>query len=145
MTGVLDLEADAPRSGASGHASGKGRGLPLVYSCSGCSDVAQLANAIAVRLDRDGIAQMSCIAGVGGRVKPLVREAMSGRTIVIVDGCPLACCEKVLQGIGITPDHAVRLQDFGLRKRRGVDVGPQLRETTYATVREVLVAAGVTR
>ncbi|HAQ85985.1 MAG TPA: zinc-binding protein, partial [Pseudomonas sp.] len=42
--------------------------LPLVYACSGCSNVAQLANTLAVRLDRAGLAEMSCIAGVGGRV-----------------------------------------------------------------------------
>ena len=41
---------------------------PLVYSCSGCSDVAQLANEVAVRLDHAGHAEMSCIAGVGGGV-----------------------------------------------------------------------------
>ncbi len=35
--------------------------LPLVYSCSGCSNVAQLANDIAVKLNSDGIAEMSCI------------------------------------------------------------------------------------
>ncbi|TAK94969.1 MAG: zinc-binding protein, partial [Aquabacterium sp.] len=40
----------------------------LVYACSGCSSAAQLANHLAVRLDREGIAEMSCIAGVGGRV-----------------------------------------------------------------------------
>ena len=40
--------------------------LPLVYSCSGCSSAAQLANHLAVRLDRDERAEMSCIAGVGG-------------------------------------------------------------------------------
>ena len=29
---------------------------PLVYSCSGCSNVAQLCNHLAVRLDRSGVA-----------------------------------------------------------------------------------------
>jgi len=40
--------------------------LPLVYSCSGCSSAAQLANQLAIRLDREGLAETSCIAGVGG-------------------------------------------------------------------------------
>ena len=53
--------------------------LPLVYSCSGASTAAQMANHIAVRLDRLKVAEMSCIAGVGGDVKPLVRIAQSGR------------------------------------------------------------------
>ncbi len=39
--------------------------LPLVYACSGCSNVAQLANDLALRLDRARLAEMSCIAGVG--------------------------------------------------------------------------------
>ena len=53
--------------------------LPLVYSCSGCSSAAQMANHIAVQLDRRGEAEMSCIAGVGGDVSQLVRIAHSGR------------------------------------------------------------------
>mgnify|MGYP003672946230 CR=1 FL=1 len=46
--------------------------LPLVYSCSGCSNIAQLANQVAVDFDRNNIAEMSCIAGVGGGIKKLV-------------------------------------------------------------------------
>ena len=41
---------------------------PLVYSCSGCSSAAQMANYLAVQLDRKGVAEMSCIVGVGGNV-----------------------------------------------------------------------------
>jgi uncharacterized metal-binding protein len=48
---------------------------PLVYSCSGCSSAAQMANHLAIRLDRDNQAEMSCIAGVGGGVPGLVKTA----------------------------------------------------------------------
>jgi uncharacterized metal-binding protein len=34
----------------------------------------QLANHLALRIDRTGAAEMSCIAGLGGDVKPLVRN-----------------------------------------------------------------------
>ena len=34
---------------------------PLVYSCSGCSNVAQLANTLAVRLDRAGLASAGAL------------------------------------------------------------------------------------
>jgi uncharacterized metal-binding protein len=54
-----------------------------------------MANYIAVRLDRRGIADMSCIAGVGGGVKKLVRTALSGRKIIVLDGCPLACSKSL--------------------------------------------------
>ena len=69
--------------------------LPLVYACSGCSSVAQLATTFAVRLDRGGDAEMSCISGVGGGVPALTRIAQSGRPILALDGCPLAITREV--------------------------------------------------
>ena len=62
------------------------RSLPLVYSCSGCSSAAQMANQLAWRLDRAGEAEMSCISGVGGGVAGLVRTARSGRGGLRVEG-----------------------------------------------------------
>ena len=56
--------------------------LPVVYSCSGCSSAAQLANHVALQLDRKGLAEMSCIAGVGGDVPHLMKLARSGRPII---------------------------------------------------------------
>ena len=70
---------------------------PLVYSCSGCSDVAQVTNGVALALDRQGLAEMSCIAGVGGNVPGLVRVAKSGRPIIALDGCPMACVKSCLE------------------------------------------------
>lgn len=70
---------------------------PLIYSCSGCSNLAQLANTLAVRLDRAGIAEMSCIAGVGGDVKSLVKKAQSARPILAIDGCHLHCVKACLE------------------------------------------------
>jgi len=90
---------------------------PLVYSCSGCSSAAQLANGLAVRIDRSGAAEMSCIAGVGGDVPSLVRVARSGRPIVALDGCPLVCVRSTLARHGVTPDLHVVLSDHGVKKR----------------------------
>lgn len=94
---------------------------PLVYSCSGCSSAAQMANHIAVRLDREGVAEMSCVAGLGGGVAPLVRLGRSGRPIVALDGCPLVCVAATLRRHGLTPDAHVVLSDYGVRKRRHAD------------------------
>ncbi|PMR68094.1 putative zinc-binding protein [Halomonas heilongjiangensis] len=104
----------------------------LVYACSGCSDVAQLANEVALRLDHAGVAEMSCIAGVGGGVPPLVRTARSGRPIVAIDGCQLHCASHCLANAGVTPTEHVRLYDQGLRKRKGRLYG----EVTIAEVTE---------
>lgn len=98
------------------------RNLPLVYSCSGCSNLAQLANDLAVRLDRSGVAQMSCIAGVGGDVPALVKVATSGRRIVAIDGCALQCVKSSLARHRVTPTVHHVLTDQGLRKQQHADL-----------------------
>ncbi len=97
----------------------KDKSFPLVYSCSGCADVAQVANQVALRLDRDGMAEMSCIAGIGGDVPGIVQLARSGRPIIGLDGCPLACVKSCLTERGLVADHYFRLDDIGLKRHKG--------------------------
>ena len=94
---------------------------PLVYSCSGCSSAAQLANHIAVQMDRRGMAEMSCIAGVGGDVPKLVRLATSGRPIIALDGCPLVCVRSSLARHRIAPARHYQLHEYGVKKRNHQD------------------------
>lgn len=94
---------------------------PIVYSCSGCSNVAQLANNIAVKLDREGHAEMSCIAGIGGNVKPLCKKLQriqsESRKIIALDGCPLACVKSCLEDKNITADiHLDLSRELSLKK-----------------------------
>ena len=98
--------------------------LPVVYSCSGCSNTAQLANRLAVELDRARVAEMSCIAGVGGGVPSLVQKATTGRKIVAIDGCPLACVTHCLSHHGVEPTWHFTLTEFGLLKRQHEDYTP---------------------
>ena len=107
---------------------------PLVYSCSGCSSVAQLANRIAVNLDRSGRAEMSCIAGVGGGVRSLVKTAQSGRPVIALDGCALQCARHCLQKIGVTPTTHLILTTYGITKRPHEDAAPEAADTIEAEV-----------
>lgn len=90
--------------------------LPLIYSCSGCSNIAQLANSVAIELDRETKAEMSCIAGVGGGVKALVKKARSGRSIIALDGCPLHCVANCLSQQDVVADFHYTLTDQGFEK-----------------------------
>lgn len=95
---------------------------PLVYSCSGCSTAGQLANQLALRMSKVGIAEMSCIAGIGGNVKKLVRLAKSGRGILAIDGCPLACVKSCLAVHQLTPTHHIQLDKWGIKKNSSNDL-----------------------
>lgn len=106
----------------------RGAQLTLVYACSGCSSAAQMANHLAVRLDRAGIAEMSCIAGVGGGVRPLVRIAQDaaarGRPILAIDGCRLDCVRHGLARAGVEATHHLQLAEHGVRKTQHADFDP---------------------
>ena len=106
--------------------------LPIVYSCSGCSNVAQMANYIALKLDKLGVAEMSCIAGVGGDVPHLLKTAYSGRPIVALDGCPLACTKACLARHGIEPDSYHQLNQFGVKKSYHIDFDLNQAQTVLA-------------
>ncbi len=110
--------------------------LPLVYSCSGCSSAAQTANYIALKLDREGVAEMSCISGVGGNVPHLVNIARSGRPIIALDGCPLACTLHCLAQRGISADYHLQLHEHGVRKRYHADFDQQQADRIAAEVAE---------
>ncbi len=112
--------------------------LPLVYSCSGCSNVAQLANTLALRLDRSKAAEMSCIAGVGGKVPKMVHLARSGRPIVAIDGCKMHCSLACLQNIDVQPDLHLTLSDFGLRKRYGEDCNLEHADSLETEIKQKL-------
>lgn len=108
---------------------------PLVYSCSGCSSAAQLANHLAVRLDREGLAEMSCIAGIGGNVPSLVllakKAALAGRPILAIDGCALACARACLQQRGLAPTEHVQLAEDGVRKSYHADFDREQADRLY--------------
>lgn len=108
--------------------------LPLVYSCSGCSSAAQLANHVALQLDRRGLAEMSCIAGVGGDVPYLLKIAQSGRAIVALDGCPLVCVKSCLARHGLTADRHYQLQQYGIKKRQHIDFDVEQAQVVLAQV-----------
>lgn len=107
---------------------------PLIYSCSGCSSAAQMANYLAIRIDRMGIGDMSCIVGVGGGVKKLVKTATSGRKIIVLDGCPLACSKACLKKYDLVPDMHLDLSTLGVSKMEHVDFNLAEAETILETL-----------
>lgn len=102
-----------------------------VYSCSGCSNVAQLANGIAIKLHRERLATMSCIAGVGGGVVSLVEKAKNSEKILVIDGCALSCSLQCLRNQNIIPDRHIILSDGELAKNIYTEVTEQEFEKSY--------------
>lgn len=114
------------------------KNLPIIYSCSGCSSAAQMANAIAVRIDREGLAEMSCIVGVGGDVKPLVKTAKSGRPLWVIDGCPLTCSVHCLARHDLKPDYHFVLSKMNVPKKIHEDFDSAMAEEIFLQIKNKL-------
>ncbi|HBY87745.1 MAG TPA: zinc-binding protein [Colwellia sp.] len=102
-----------------------------------------MAHNISLTLDGDGIAEMSCIAGVVGKIEPIMAMAKSGRPIIAIDGCALGCTKACLDKSGIKTDHYFKISDLGFEKRDKWD--DSLTENTVAmkSVYANLIKAGI--
>jgi uncharacterized metal-binding protein len=90
----------------------------LLFACSGAADVGQVADLAARKLSADGIGKMFCLAGVGGRVAPIMQTAHGAQRILAIDGCPLDCARSCLEQAGFLRFLHVRVTDLGMAKGR---------------------------
>lgn len=59
---------------------------------------------------------MSCLAGVGGRVKHLLAVAQKAERILVIDGCPINCARKTLELAGVRQFEHLGLHKLGFHK-----------------------------
>jgi uncharacterized metal-binding protein len=95
---------------------------PLVFACSGCSNVGQLTNQVALELNRRGIAEMSCLAGVGAEKAHFLKK-LKTREVWIIDGCPIECALGIFNRLREYADVHIRLHDMGVRKHDPLPAG----------------------
>jgi uncharacterized metal-binding protein len=88
----------------------------LIFACSGAADTGALADQAARKLMKDGMGKMYCLAGVGGRIDPLMKGTATAKTILAIDGCPLGCTRQTLEKAGFKVTQHICVTDLGLVK-----------------------------
>lgn len=111
-------------------------GATLVFACSGGSNVGQIANAAAVKMDQSGQARMYCLAGVAAHISGMVDSAKSVSSVIVIDGCAVACARIALEHVGVHVNHAIIVTDLGIQKNHQF-------EWTDEQVATVLVASNI--
>jgi uncharacterized metal-binding protein len=87
----------------------------LVLACSGGSNAGQIANSVMIELDKKGVGNAYCIAGIGAALSGFVESAKAAKTVVI-DGCPVGCGKKALEKYGIEASQYFILTELGIEK-----------------------------
>ncbi len=94
----------------------------VIFSCSGSSNVGQIANGASIKLTQSGIGKFFCLAGIGGHVSGMIESTKAGKMLVAVDGCPVACAKKTLEHTGFNIDEYVQVTELGIEKNHNLDL-----------------------
>jgi uncharacterized metal-binding protein len=101
----------------------------LVYACAGASNLGQLANEIALRLDRLGLAELACATEVGAG-----DGDRTGRPVLAISGCTTSCCAAMLKRQGIEVSRSIVLAERGIAKAKHVLVDGETSERVFGQV-----------
>lgn len=116
---------------------------PLVYSCSGCMHLATMAHDIALTLDSDGIAEMSCISSLLAATPTQAQEKTANRKIILIEACNENCTTECLDKVGVKVDHYFNLADLGFFPRSASDGSLQENSIAMSHIYGVLEKSGI--
>jgi len=88
----------------------------LIFACSGAADVGEISDRAARRLTENGVGKMFCLAGIGGKVEPIVKATKAASQILAIDGCGLDCAKKCLEQANFEDFRHLRITDMGMEK-----------------------------
>ena len=91
-------------------------GPTLIFACSGAADVGEVSDRAARKLTKEGAGAMFCLAGLGGRVEPIMKKTASASKILAIDGCNLDCAKMCLKQAGFNDFLHLRVTDLGMEK-----------------------------
>jgi len=88
-----------------------------IVSCSGASNTGKYTDEVARSMAAKDIANMVCLAKIAISDKALIiKTKEQSYKIIVLDGCPFNCAEKILTKEGITNIVHLNTTDFDIKK-----------------------------
>lgn len=94
----------------------------MILSCSGASNVGQLANRAAVELTQEGFGKMFCLSGIGGGLSGFDQSAKDTPGMIAIDGCEVGCAKATLEKAGVPLKDYIVLTSLGIAKNKDFDL-----------------------
>lgn len=91
-------------------------GVKIMLACAGASNVGQMTNEAAKRLDEAGVAKYFCLAGVGGHISGMIESVKGADKVLVLDGCEVACAKKTMDAAEIKGYQYLVVTDMGIQK-----------------------------
>jgi uncharacterized metal-binding protein len=97
----------------------------MIIWCAGAANVGQMTNQLAVELSREGYGRLFCLAGIAAHRGGFVRSVKDADDMLVLDGCPIACANKIIEHVEATPKNHFIITEMGIEKAAGA---PLIRE-----------------
>ena len=108
----------------------------LVFACSGGSNVGQLSNEAAKKLDIEGVGSFFCMAGVGAGLPGMVGKAKDADATIVIDCCDVACTKVAFEREGVPISKYVVITDLGIEKGHHFNLTDEQIETVCAAAKQ---------
>lgn len=90
--------------------------LPTVITCSGASDVGEIADKVGRALARSSTVHLECMAAVGAHDARVVEKLRQAKLVLAIDGCLSRCVSKALDRECIEHYKHLELDELGFLK-----------------------------
>ncbi|MBN2754313.1 MAG: putative zinc-binding protein [Candidatus Goldbacteria bacterium] len=87
----------------------------IICACSGAADVGFISDRTARMLSVAGHGGMYCLAGAGADIESFVKGAKEADRVIVIDGCPVKCSQKIMDRHGVKSESYV-VTSFGFEK-----------------------------
>jgi len=115
-----------------------------VLACSGASNVGQITNEVAKRLDTEGVARFFCVAGVGAKISGMVESVRAASKVLVLDGCSVACAKKCMDQAGLMGYEYLVVTDLGINKTHAFELAAGDVDQAYEAARRKIPVAAAT-
>lgn len=108
----------------------------LVFACSGGSNVGQLSNEAAKKLDTEGVGSFFCMAGIGGGLGGFVSKSCEADATIVIDGCDIGCVKAAFERENVPVSKYVVITDLGIEKGHHFNLDDAQIETVCAAAKK---------
>ena len=107
----------------------------LIFACSGGSNVGQITNEAAKKLDKEGVGRFFCLAGVGAMLDGMIANAKGADRVVAIDGCSVACAKVACDKAEVPISTYVVATELGIEKGHHFNITDDEVETVCVAAR----------
>lgn len=111
-------------------------GNVMLLTCSGGSNLGQLANQACIELTQEGFGKIFCLAGIGAKLSGFVQSAKDVPRMVVLDGCEVGCAKAIFKEAGVPLRGHLVLSELGITKDKDFNLKREEIEQVKAAAKQ---------